>query len=289
MATDQRQLPANLPNDADFRTWGQGIAAQLAAMGLVKAADTGQIDWSTVTKPTVISTFAGYEIWRFNDSLQATRPVFIKIEYGVSSAVDRPGLRFSVATGTNGAGTLTGGVTNLVTVSPSGSKSSGATLPSFCSGSSSRLNLFTNHDASNGSFFMGLFVERTKNASGQDTADGVVFFALYAGVTVAYQIITAGGLVSAFMSTSPTVAVSAGLTQVGGNLVLMPAIIFCGGVFLASWLVYRSGEIPNDLVPITVTHFGGPHTYLPLAAGSTAAGLTAQSSSNTHYLAMLWE
>lgn len=286
MATDLRQLPAYLSNDADFRNWGQGIAAQLTAIGIVKAADTGQIDWSTVLKPTTAG-FAGYEIWRFNDTLQATKPVFIKIEYGVTSGIDRPNLRITVGTGTNGAGTLTGGVTTPFSFSTS-SKNIGNTLPSFCSGSSSRLNLFTNHDVSNPAFYMGVFVERTKNSAGQDTPDGIVVFCLYSSA-VAYQLITAGGLVSTLMSASPTVAVSIGLTQVGGNLVLMPAIIFCGGIFLATWLVYRSGEIPNDLVPITVTQFGGPHTYLPLTAGSTAAGLTAQVTPGTHCLAMLWE
>jgi hypothetical protein len=36
--------------------WGSGIAAQIAAMGLVQTSDTGQINWATVTRPA-INTF----------------------------------------------------------------------------------------------------------------------------------------------------------------------------------------------------------------------------------------
>jgi hypothetical protein len=45
----------------------QGIAAQIAAMGLVQTSDTGQINWVTVARPA-LNTIAGYEIWRFNDA-----------------------------------------------------------------------------------------------------------------------------------------------------------------------------------------------------------------------------
>jgi hypothetical protein len=86
MAIDIRNLPAFLADDATFRAWGSGIAAQIAAMGLVQTSDTGQINWVTVARPA-LNTIAGYEIWRFNDALQATKPVFIRIDYGTSSPV----------------------------------------------------------------------------------------------------------------------------------------------------------------------------------------------------------
>jgi hypothetical protein len=95
--------------DAEFRDWGSKLSDALAAVGMVKTADTGQIDWATVVKPAAISTYQGYEVWRFNDTLQATAPLFLKIEYGSGvSVATRPGLRLQVGKGTNGAGTLTG-------------------------------------------------------------------------------------------------------------------------------------------------------------------------------------
>jgi hypothetical protein len=94
-------------NDADFRTWGSELAPKLAAAGLVQTADTGQINWSTVTRGA-INTAAGYEIWRFNDSLASSNPVYLKIEYGSGSTQAIPNMWLTVGQGSNGSGTLTG-------------------------------------------------------------------------------------------------------------------------------------------------------------------------------------
>lgn len=93
--------------DAAFRAWGSGISAALAAAGLVKTADTGQINWTTVLAPTTTNTQVGYEIWRFSDALQSTYPVFVRIDYGSNFyfAVN-PQIWVTVGTATNGAGTI---------------------------------------------------------------------------------------------------------------------------------------------------------------------------------------
>jgi hypothetical protein len=100
----------NATNDAGYRAWGTAVNAAIAASGLVQTSDTGQINWTTVTKPTAATTVKGYEIWRFNDSLQSTAPVFIKIEYssGGNTSGNNQQLLFTVGTATNGAGTITG-------------------------------------------------------------------------------------------------------------------------------------------------------------------------------------
>jgi hypothetical protein len=95
--------------DAAFRLWGKALSDNLAAAGLTKTSDTGQIDWTTVVTPPTATTYQGYEIWRFNDTAHATAPIFIKIEYGSGSTDGtRPSLRVSASTASNGAGTLTG-------------------------------------------------------------------------------------------------------------------------------------------------------------------------------------
>lgn len=103
--------PIEHSNDATFRSWGSNLAGNIGTAGMVKTADTGQINWVTVTRPAV-NTYGGYEIWRFDDSLQATSPVFVKIEYGTSNNAANPAIRVSIGSGTNGAGTLTGLVTS---------------------------------------------------------------------------------------------------------------------------------------------------------------------------------
>lgn len=94
-------------SDAGFRAWGAEYNAKLAAAGLVQASDTGQINWASVNRPG-ISTVAGYEIWRFNDALQATAPIYIKLEFGTGTNASVPQLWITVGTGSNGSGTITG-------------------------------------------------------------------------------------------------------------------------------------------------------------------------------------
>lgn len=96
--------------DAKFRTWGSAVSAAILASGLTQTADTGQINWSTVSKPGATNTKAGYEIWRFNDTLQSTKPIYMRLDYGSSNVAsgNSPSTWLTVGTGTDGAGTITG-------------------------------------------------------------------------------------------------------------------------------------------------------------------------------------
>lgn len=94
---------------ADFRAWGSAMSAKLQAAGLYKDPTiTGQINWSTVNTPVAINTPAGYEVYRFDDALQATAPVYIKIEYGHPGALSVPGIWLTVASSCLANGTMTG-------------------------------------------------------------------------------------------------------------------------------------------------------------------------------------
>lgn len=101
---------AQLTTDAIFRTWGKGLSDAIQAVGLVKTADTGQINWLTVSAPTT-NQIRGYEIFRFNDALQATSPIFIKISYGSGiygvGPTNCPHIKTEVGKGSDGSGNLT--------------------------------------------------------------------------------------------------------------------------------------------------------------------------------------
>ena len=43
-------------NNDTFRSWGSTISTQIAAMGMVQTADTGQINWTTVGTPAAAAT-----------------------------------------------------------------------------------------------------------------------------------------------------------------------------------------------------------------------------------------
>ena len=110
MATSVQSSTWTNADDASFRAWGSAISAGLAAVGLVNVAVTGAVNWRTVVRgaSSASGTPWGFEVWRFDDALQATHPVFIKVEYGGanSSAASEalPALWVTVSRGVDAAG-----------------------------------------------------------------------------------------------------------------------------------------------------------------------------------------
>lgn len=102
MTTASWSTVVDQTSDAAFRTWGSELNTKFAAVGMVQTADTGQINWTTVTRAGT-NTAAGYEIWRLSGSA-----LFFKIEYGSGSSNAVPSFWLTVGTGSNGTGTLTG-------------------------------------------------------------------------------------------------------------------------------------------------------------------------------------
>src|SRR5258708_4276170 len=165
------QILAFLGTNADVQAWCEGIHTALIGAGLVQTADTGQLNLATAVRPSV-NTAAGYEIFRFSDTLQSTTPVFIKIEYGIGTVADRPALWMTSSGTTNGAGTLGAGNTPRTLVTPSASKVSTNTLPVYASGDTSRFSLLFSLDTALATFCCYIGVERTKDSTGTYTSDG---------------------------------------------------------------------------------------------------------------------
>lgn len=106
MTTAATSSPVSMASNAAFQAWYNEQITQLTAVGLTQTADTGQIG-ATASIPAINSS-AGYTIWRFNDTLQATVPIFIKLEFGAAAiATTEPQMWITIGTATNGAGTLT--------------------------------------------------------------------------------------------------------------------------------------------------------------------------------------
>lgn len=278
-----------LGDDARFRAWAQAIHDHIAATGMVQTADTGQINLATVTRPTAINTVAGFEIWRFDDALQATAPMFFKAEYGIGLTLDRPMLSTSVATGTNGAGTLTGQVSTRSTGGASTVRTSGATQPQYSAGNKSRLHLVHNFDTLGGAGHM-IIVERTKDAAGNETADGIVFISVTSSGG-AVQVIPFTGAVPPNATSIPVLDPNKYVaSNRGGDIGLWHVFFFLGKPVYTNLL---AGANPTDL-PAQSTFvapmFGVNHTFLSLA-GMFAAGSGAIASSFTAApaICLLWE
>ena len=171
MATASTFTVVDQTTDAGFRAW-----------------ISGQINTSTVTRPSGASTSAGYTIWQFNDALQSTRPIYIKLEFGTGVSQSSPLMWLSTSTGTDGAGTLsaTGLTTRYAIVNPNGVNSTTTQYYSrFCYnstygflGMSWKIGaLYSSANDNMGAMIVG----RSNDASGVVTGDAV--FTLTGGAT----------------------------------------------------------------------------------------------------------
>jgi hypothetical protein len=158
-------------DDAGFRAWAKPIADFLKTF-LTQTADTGQVaDWTTVTRPAAGAWVN--EIYRFNDSLHATAPFYIRIEYGTLAAgATYPSLRATIGQTVNGAGVLGGGTTNTVELFTSGIAPNATVRPCFVSGGPDRLTIGMWLDEGQNAV-AGLSISRTRGADGVATNGGV--------------------------------------------------------------------------------------------------------------------
>jgi len=61
--------------------------------------------------PAANTTYQGFMIFRFNDTLQSTSAIYVKLEFGRGQAAGTPQTATTMGTGTNGSGTITGAAT----------------------------------------------------------------------------------------------------------------------------------------------------------------------------------
>lgn len=270
MATGTQVLTNGFATDAEFRTWGLVHENAILGAGLVRAADTGQIDWATVTKPVGALTDAGYVMYRFNDALQATRPIHLKVQYGTNNTATGGRMQISVGlAGTNGAGTFIGTAAREFT-SATALEAVGITGPDtfMWAGEGSRIL----HYRDNASYPRGFFIDRTRDSNDAPNGDGVLFihkrsadttwqwqFGYYQSLSWSSQVSSASYVPAMDMGNQPG-------TTGSGNVAIGPWVIAYGaeedsfGVF--SW---KNGDIAN-LVLATTPHLndGADRAYLPV-------------------------
>lgn len=294
MTTQTWTSPVQHTTDAEFRAWGSELSDKLAAAGLIKHTDTGQIFWATVARPAV-NTAAGFEIWRFDDALQATAPIYLKIEYGTFSSATVPNIWLTVGTGTNGAGTLTGTVSDRNTVCFSGAVSAG-NFPSYLCAAPNFVGLLWKSGSSGASGGQGFFaVSRTFDTSGAATADG--FFVIWGAVNastvcLAQSVRTAATAVkytaSSLYSVVPMQVIG---SLVGADYQVYPVLGITPRAFVLPTLAtVISTEVPAGTT-FSVAMVGATARTL-LSVGSGFRGINVGGGPGTiatYGLAMLWE
>lgn len=281
-------------NDTDFRAWGSELSGKFAAAGLVKHTDTGQINWATVTRPAA-NTAGGFEIWRFDDSLQATAPIYLKIEYGTGISATIPQIWLTVGTGSNGSGALTGTVSGRNTISYSSATLAG-NFPSYLCVSEGFVGLLFKAGAAGASTGFAFFaVSRAHAASGAATGDGV--FVLWgangSSIVCNSQSIRTATAPEAYTASTVYTCVPAQPvgSLVGDDYQVYPVIGISPRAYVLPTL---ATVILTEVPPATsfqVAMAGpAPRTLISVGGGFRPAVVgTGPGAMSTYGIAMLWE
>ena len=80
MATATTFAPTLADTTANWLLSVKAVSDQLKAFGWVQTADTGQINWTTVTKPTAATAVAGVEVFHPADAITMSiyMPMWVK-------------------------------------------------------------------------------------------------------------------------------------------------------------------------------------------------------------------
>ncbi len=275
MATVTLSLPSLMNYPTQFASSMSAIAATFATVGLVQTADTGQINFAALPGGFVApyNDNYGYQIWRFADTLQGTAPWFIKVWYGtINAGGGNPGawFAFQVGTATDGAGNFTGAQVSQRFIIYVGSYNV-SNQSCFIAGSTNRFT-WALFDGPTQFESLNVGIERTKDASGADTGDGVLIFGRSnAGGSVGQgssqvfsQCIPSTGTVLDAQTMWPAaINLKQSTMATGISLGWAYPIPYNGAPFNygKNFLVYQSSDFPVYTVQ-SLTVYGASHNYL---------------------------
>jgi len=280
--------------DAHFRAWINELHTSLTTFGWVQTTDTGQINFATVTRPSGASIYQGYAIYKMGDGLQSTCPVFIRIDFGTGQQVagNTPSIKLQVTIGgTDGAGNLTGVISNQWTLQ---GDVSGSTSNIRSAGTSSSFQCAYWVVTDTG---FGFAIGRDLDTSGNDTVNGVnivVWHDRAAGPTfekwAQFLANVNTGVGVGVLETQWYGPISAQSTQIAGGNTGVGAVRVPFGLLrnpMKTVLVFARTDFTVETTT-AVTIYGGSHTFLMLRpSGGGNRTLVAQNADCG--VALLWE
>jgi hypothetical protein len=266
-----------------------GIVTANACATTVAAATTTTTSLPTTTSNTV------FEIWKMNDTLQATMPIIVRLDYGVT-ANSGPWIRATTTTSTDGAGNAGSVTTGIQDVSNNGSANQSTTaFPSYMSGSINRINgAFWEpaNTSGKGAFFN---IERSHDTTGNDTTEYATMITVAGGQNVAPSITQISINSTNATTTETKLAVfsthSTTTGDFGPSTLLCPAFPVVGkiGNPIIGVLVGKASDW-FDQTQIAFTLYNVTHTYqIVNSAGVNAAGYLTYDATPTSALLFRYE
>lgn len=285
----------NHATDAEFRTWGSAINTALTAVGMVNTADTGQINWTTVTRASV-NTDAGYEIWKFNDALQSTVPVFFKLYYGTGSNAAYPRIRLEIGTASNGSGTLSGTGSGTVTTVAGVGTGDTTVRDNWAASDGSGLVLCLWNTSSTGSAKTLIVIDRFRDSSG--TASSAGWMLEYRNENSAASnlttIINAVDGVASSLSYTPClvpfpIAANTSFLDASSNVVFFPHYVACKqGVYGTKMVLsYAVADLGYDS-QISCSHMGSTRTFRSLGANANYMNIDNVGTGSVYVTCAVW-
>lgn len=284
--------------DAEFRTLHQAIDTAIQAVGLAPEADTGQINFTTVTRPVAASTSAGFRIYKLGN-------FFIRLDFCTGSTTSIPGWRWRFGTATDGAGTILGTNQSPLIDHSCGTTASTATHNHrICSDGSTFLVLALNITrASNDNALIS--IERSRNSSGVANNNYLNVCNVSGTLAAANRASNANAYIISGTSTIAPLTRSIGVypieTTNSSSTALTSGIATSivpthptyfpdgvGGFFQAPGIATLNyyGADYTTLVNQTISVYGTNRTYLPLGSNMAFQFRSGNTGLNT---LMIWE
>lgn len=168
----------SLTTDAAFRSFLSTLKQKIELTGWTQTNDTGQFDLVAGTRPT---SATAYLIFKCNDSLSATAPIYIKLLFGVNSTYNWLYFEGIIGTGSDGAGNIISAPNTGTSVtaqrscsSLAGSITYSSATRSYIIGDDSSLYISLFPYTNNNIGYSGLFgVERRRDYNGVPVGDAM--------------------------------------------------------------------------------------------------------------------
>jgi len=268
MAIASTSLVFDSGTDANFRAWGSGIAGLLTTGGFwTKAGDSGQVNWTTVTSPAA-NGLGGWEMYVSNDALSTSFPVYMKVMYyNNGSSTKAPRLDIQFGTGTNGAGTLTGNVSGVISDTTGTLAGTGATTyPWYASGGPGYFAILGWLSGSTSMSFC-LVIERSLDATGTYTNQYVTWliagYSTYAQQSMFRAALGGFGPGTTTAGGSYTIVLPGTTAALGSYAGVFPVFPFVGYFdnCMTAILGMKTGD-QSEQAQFSATLYGVSHNYM---------------------------
>jgi hypothetical protein len=298
MATHSATAAFDHSSDAGFQVWMQAFhdCFEFSGQILTVTSDTGQYNptnIATATRPST-NTPWGYRIYTFNDSANATAPIYMKIEYGTGGSSSEAAFWWTIGNGSDGAGNITGVTVTRIQVNMNAYNSTTTAYPYLASSGTGYFNIVFNKGNFPNSTGFIFCIQRSFDFSGAPTTLGWQFIGIYGSTDVVTSICYAyasNSYVGNFLTQyfAPTMPGSVDhLIASGSGQVLKWCSAFPDSTPVMA-IASVSGNDFTDGQTFTATIAGSTsHTYKALDVGHKA---TINNSNNGQraFLCFMWE